>query len=216
MRGKSGFLASLIVLVAGVVLILVRNCSVFKWLVFAFGILFVVASVVNVVLSIGADKAKVYRDGTVRHRRSMSSLLFGWISSLGCLALGIIMLVKPEPYVAILSIFMAVALLFGALFQFYMIAFAVRPIMMPSWLYLFPTLLVIGGIMILAMELAESVVVLITGVGFVLFSIGNFAGYATMRNLSKKTDDVTSEDNIDTNINPDDIVPLDDVTDGTD
>ena len=170
MKYRSILLYSVLILVAGIILIIIHNYDVFSALIITLGVVFIIPGVINLMVLPGSNNPK--KNDT--KRRSRQDIINGLISSTGSVILGITMIGWSNLYVKFLPIIFAILLIIGGCFHFCAIAMAFRPTKLPTWLYLFPSLLVIIGLVVIYMDKAVLLphhIVLLTGIGFVVFAI---------------------------------------------
>ncbi len=168
MKGKSSILSALIILTLGVVMIIVNRSLTSQGVVIAGGIVFLVASVLNIWSLMRSPK-----EGA---RRSWGASAIGWITGVAGVILGVSMLIFESAFVALVTFLFGALLVIGAVFHLYVLAISYRPVALPPWLYAVPLLLLGAGVY----ELYnfgvqnDSLTNIITGSGLVVFAIGVF------------------------------------------
>lgn len=176
MKTRSAWLASILILAAGVILTIIYRLDVFTGIVIALGIIFIIPGVINLVSLPGSSKPIVKKEQTDKsqqmRRRSRFDVITGLISSTGSVILGITMIGWSDLYIKFLPIIFAILLIIGGCFHFIAMAMAIRPIKLPVWLYVMPiTLLVMGFSIIYVTSLQPHHIVLIMGAGLIIFAI---------------------------------------------
>ena len=168
MKGKSSILSALIILTLGVVMIIVNRSLTSQGVVIAGGIVFLVASVLNIWSLMRSPK-----EGA---RRSWGASAIGWITGVAGVILGVSMLIFESAFVALVTFLFGALLVIGALFHFYVLAISYRPVALPPWLYAVPLLLLGAGVYALYNfgVQNDSLTNIITGSGLVVFAIGVF------------------------------------------
>lgn len=134
-----------------------------------------------IMYSARSSKAVVKRGGS-------SSNIPALLASVAAIALGIWMTVDPGALVSIIVYIFAGLLIFGGAYHIYMIAYGYRPQHFPGWMYVFPSILLITGIVILVIGAATitDYIVLITGIAMVIFSVSSFLEYAGRQSFRKE------------------------------
>lgn len=168
MRGRNLFFTGLVVALLGLVLILFRTSLADGGVVIAAGILFVVAGLLNTSVFLAS------RDKDGRTRMGALGTAFGWIASAAAVVLGLAMLIFSKAFVAIVGFMFAVLLLFAALFQLFLLLFGSKPARLSNLFFLVPTALIGGAIYIFMRKPdtgGEMTIMLVTGIGFMLFGI---------------------------------------------
>ncbi|MDE5627934.1 MAG: DUF308 domain-containing protein [Muribaculaceae bacterium] len=168
MKGRNLILTGLIALVVGLLLILFRDSLANGGVVIAGGILFVVAGVLNMTVFLAS------RDKQGRAHLGAFGTAFGWIASAAAVVLGLAMLIFSHVFVAIVGFMFAVLLLFGALFQIFLILFGARPVSLSRWFFLVPTALIGAALFIFLRKpdtVGEHTIMLLTGIGLGIFGL---------------------------------------------
>lgn len=151
------FLTAIIVGLVGLLLIIFEGRGdLLRWIAILIGIMFIVpgAFVLTGELRCPADQ------------RSDSAV----VASAGCLALGVCMCVVPGVFVGIFIYLFAFMLILGGVYQ---IIFISRMTGLGGTFYIIPVVLALTGIVMLCAgaERDASVIVLIMGIGMVLYSV---------------------------------------------
>lgn len=175
MKVKTALLVSLLIFVAGIVLMIIHSFDVFTSLIIAMGIVFIVPGIINIAsLSTtrqeNRNKAKV----TIGSR---FQTICGLISGVGSVIMGISMIGWSELFLKFLPMIFGTILILGGCFHACAMGMAFRPIRLPLWLYILPILLVALGLSIIFVDKAILLpchIVLMTGIGLVIFAINAF------------------------------------------
>ncbi|MCM1068225.1 MAG: DUF308 domain-containing protein [Muribaculaceae bacterium] len=183
MRGRNLFFTGLVIAAVGLLLILFRAPLADGGVVIAAGILFVLAGLLNMSVFLGS------RDSSGKARMGAFGTAFGWIASAAAVVLGLAMLIFSKAFVAIVGFMFAVLLLFAALFQFFLLLFGSRPVRLPNWYFVVPALLVAAAIYIFMRKpdtAGETVDLIVTGCGFILFGAATVLEGLTIGNLNRR------------------------------
>lgn len=188
MKSKSAVWSSVVLFIIGVALIVLKGRdSLLGTIVFIAGIMFIVPSVINMLMLIReANRRKAgYRSPA---DRGFVTRCIGWCSSIGGLGLGIAMLLTPGTFSPILVYIFAGILVLGGIYHFYILARAYRPIIFPGWLYILPAALVAEGAVIFFSIVKDDVpaVVLMTGIGMVVFAVATFVEAMSLYSFNRK------------------------------
>ncbi|MCM1036263.1 MAG: DUF308 domain-containing protein [Bacteroides sp.] len=167
MKGRNLFLIGLLVLVAGVVLIILHKAVTTTGIVITGGVLFILAGLLNMAVFLGAKPE-------TKAQRGMFSAVFSWVSSAAAVILGLAMLIFEPTFAALVAFMFGVLIAFGALYQFFLLAYGCRPARLPGWLYVIPTALAAGAVYLFIARdetLTGDMVLLITGVALAVFGL---------------------------------------------
>ena len=184
MNTRSNIVTSILILIVGVVFIFMQSREdVLHAIVLILGILFIAASVLNLIM--------LYAGKT--HANSSSGRISGVLASGAALALGIWMAVSPGAIINVIVYAFAVLLILGGLYHLYVLAYGYRPLRFPGWLYIFPAVLVIAGVTMLIVggPQIQNYIVLITGIAMVIFSVCSFLEYAGQQSFARGERQIT-------------------------
>ncbi len=173
MKGKSSILSAVLILTLGVVLLIINKSLSAAGIVTCGGVLFLLASVLNIFFYLNEDT----RHTSGRRTGGALSRIYGWITSVAGIILGLCMLLFEGVFVPLIPYIFGGLLLLGGVFHFYVISISYRPIVFPSWLYAIPALLVAVGVWICFLDATNpdnSLMIILTGSGLCLFSLGVF------------------------------------------
>lgn len=180
-------MTNVVILAAGIILIAAfRRPDFLHTLIFITGVLFIVPGLINI-FSLAREKKKGPENP---ERKPAGALVISWITSGAAVILGISMCVIPGSYVSLLIYIFALTLIVLGGYHIYMLAKGLKPVSFPGWTYAMPVLTAAAGIAILLLQWfrtteGHSAVVLITGIGLVLFAVTSFIEMAGIRATHK-------------------------------
>lgn len=181
MKGKSSILSSVLILALGVVMIIINKSLKASGVVMCGGILFLLASLFNVFNLMSEDR---------RLRVSMISQVFGWICSIAGIILGLCMLVFDATFIPLIPYIFGLLLALASVFHFFVLSISYRPVMFPGWMYLFPVVILAGGVWVFFMNAGTSdpQMMIVTGAGLNVFSVAVFieAGFLHVYNKAQR------------------------------
>lgn len=192
MKGKGGIITNLVILATGIVLIALNNkADILSGIIVITGCAFVIPSVLNMAILLFRESRK--NKGVEQSRASMIS---GMLASLGGLALGTWMILFPDTLVGLLVYLFAALLLAGGVYHLYMLLFGLRPLKFPFWMYLFPALLIITGVVLFGTDIKtiEAHIVLIAGIAMTVFACASFLAMSGSQWFGKRGGDSLPED----------------------
>ena len=175
MKVKSAFMLSLLILVVGVVLIFLHNFDVFTALIIGLGIVFIIPGIISI-FNLSATKNMVSEDKKTKPN-SRFQIICGLISGVGSVIMGICMIGWSDMFVKFIPMIFGTILTLGGCFHLCAMAMAMRPIRVPFWLYILPIALIAMGISIIFIDksiLLDYHIILMTGIGLIVFSISSF------------------------------------------
>lgn len=169
-RKSSGvsLLTGVLILVIGIVLIICNKMITGHGVVVLAGILFLLTGVVNLVLYVTRKEP----DGTMRNRGM--ALFFGWLVSLAAIILGLCMLVFNATFNALIPFIFGLLVFFGAVMLAFTMLFNVRKVFkVPGWMWCFPGVMVVLGIVTLMQPptTSDPLVMILTGSAMILFGL---------------------------------------------
>lgn len=175
MKSGSNWLTIIIVFVVGILLIVWhQRIDILSWIVIAVGLMLVIPGLYSLISAMVRKK----EDEKINYSASSASI----VASVGALALGVWMIVKPAFFVGLLAyIFAAILILYG-IYHIIVIGFWAKPIIMPGWFYIIPVLMIIAGVVLLctSVRTLNSVVVLITGIALVASAVNSMLETVSM------------------------------------
>ncbi len=168
MKGKNLIFTGVIVFLVGLLLLIFRRPLANGGIVYAAGIIFVGAGILNITVFLGS------RDKDGRSRMGAFGTAFGWIVSAAAVILGLAMIIFKGAFVALIGFMYGVLILFAALFMLFMLIFGSRPTRLSNWFFLVPTALVGASIYIFMRKPdvpGETIDILVTAISFMLFGL---------------------------------------------
>lgn len=170
MKGHKLIFTALLALAAGIALIVTHRTVSSGGVVIAGGVMFVLAGFINVIAFLSS------RDENGKSHLGSFGLAFGWLTSGAAVVLGLSMLIFQSTFVGLVPFIFGVLVVFGALFQFFVLSVGIRPVTLPAWLYVFPLVLV-GLSVYVFMQQSQTddrMIMLATGIAFTVFGIAMF------------------------------------------
>lgn len=170
MKGKSSILSAVLILTLGVVLVIINRSLRPEGIVICGGVMFLVAAVLNIFFFMGEDAA----DNGKRRNGGALTRIFGWLSSIAGLILGLCMLVFESSFTPLIPYIFGGVLILAAAFHFYVLSLSYRPIVFPGWTYVIPVLILVAGVWVFFMDgnTSSSLMMILTGSGLCVFSVG--------------------------------------------
>lgn len=175
MSGKSDLFTSLVVAIAGVVMIcLYQRIDILAWIVMLIGAMFLIPGLFSLILGMRSRQ----------NGGSTTTLLAG----IGAVALGVIMMVLPNSFTGILVFIFAGLLIIGGVYHIVFVGWLARPFVLPFYYYILPVLMVVAGIVLIVInkQLLNSIVVLVTGISFVVWSFCSLVEWIATHPTSRK------------------------------
>lgn len=171
MKGKNLILVALAALAAGVAMIIFRQDLASYRVVVGCGILFILAGVANMTVFLGS------RDREGNARMGAAGTAIGWVASAAAVVLGVVMVLFRTVFVSMVGYMFAILLLFGALFQFFLLLFGSKPAKLSSWFFLIPMALCGAAVYIFMQQpgRADLAIMTVTGAGFAVFGLFTLA-----------------------------------------
>lgn len=196
MKSTTSLLTGILILAIGVILIICRNLITGQGIVTVAGILFLLTGIVNIILYV------TEKDEDGKRRNRGFAAIVGWLVSLATITLGLCMLIFTTTFNSMIAFLFGLLIVFGALMQLYAIVFGVRRVTaVPAWTYAFPVVMAGLGIAVFTQKTGtggnDSVVMLLTGIGFLVFGLGAIVLGAIIsgaKALRKKAEEGESQD----------------------
>jgi hypothetical protein len=166
MTNKLNFLIGLIAVVLGALFVWLYDSEALpRNIVLLCGIAFIIPALTSLV----ALALLWRRDGMVTAMRVVQM-----VCGLGGLGLGVCIILLPDVFRALLVYPFALLMLIGGAYQIYLLSNSQRTVNFSAWLCVAPILILVAGVLLLCLswmdvEVAEHVVVLITGLAAVVF-----------------------------------------------
>ncbi len=167
-KTSTSIIIGALAVLAGVVLIFCNNLIDSKMIVSTGGLMFIVAGVLNGLMTF------FVKDASGNRRSKGAPFVFNIIASAAAVAFGICMLVLNEDFQKLIPIVFSVLILFGALMLFYFLGFGSRDLDPAKWLFAFPVLVLIGAIAVYLLKSPDddSRIMIFTGLSIVFFGLG--------------------------------------------
>lgn len=188
MKAKTAILMSLLIFVAGIVLTIIHTLDVFTGLIIALGIIFIIPGIINIATLSSIKQEEL--DNKKSSQPSRFHVVCGLISAVGSVIMGISMIGWTELFIKFLPLIFGSILIFGGCFHACAMGMAFRPIRLPLWLYIFPVILIALGASIIFIDKATLLphhIVLMTGIGFIIFAINAFIEMWLTRKVKSPT-----------------------------
>lgn len=191
MKGKNLIFTGIIALIIGALMYIFHTDLASGGIVMASGIIFVAAGVLNMTVFLGS------RDKEGRARMGAFGTAFGWVASAAAVVLGLAMLIFSKAFAAMIGFIFAVLLLFGALFQLFLLLFGSKPTQLSRWFFLVPIALIAAAIYVFLRKpdtQGETIDIIFVSCSFILFGIvtvieGSIVGNTNRRALRNSTEE---------------------------
>lgn len=172
MNTKTAFMGSLLIFVAGIILLIIHSYDVFSALIISLGIIFIIPGIINIttISTTKCDNGGVTKVKVQSRFQAMTSL----ISGVGSVIFGVVMIGWSFMFVKFLPVIFGIMLILGGCFHLCAMAMAFKPVKLPVWLYIMPIALIIMGLSILFIDksvLLPHHIVMMTGIGLMIFAI---------------------------------------------
>lgn len=184
MKNKTSIWIGLATLVAGVALILFNSSITSVGVVMTAGIVLILLSLANGLITIRMRKK------TEDSRQRVVPYGTGIVLSGVGVVFGIVVLAMNVSFQQVIPVLFGAIVTIAALMLFYQLTWGVRPVVMPGWLYILPTLMVVLAVFTF-MQHADNPdedrrVMIFTGVALCLYSLCVFVGMAHLSALQRK------------------------------
>lgn len=172
MKTKSALLAGILVLIVGIALIFFHRDITSSAVVITGGSLFCAAGVLNIAI--------MYLYKNDEGQRRIRGVPFGLAVAVSAAAiiLGICVLCFQPTFTALTPLVFGSLVTLVTIVLFYMLAIGTRPVILPGWLYIFPTLCAVGAVMIFllyksgdAQVIRDERMILYTGISLCLYAV---------------------------------------------
>lgn len=198
MKFKGLVFFNFIVLALGIAFLFVSAADRVMELIVAAGTVFILLAIVNIAMLIrrrqtkpsqGASTGWRMTKATERAQRPGTAVTFiGWLCSIGAAILGVVMVVTPATFTSFLIYIFSIAIFLGGCYHIYMLSKGIAPVRLPSWVYTFPLILIVGSVVmfmldVFAHRIDQTTVILAAGIGMIIFAITSFIeifGYKTL------------------------------------
>lgn len=173
MKSKNLTYTGVVTLILGILLIFMKGAAI-SAVVMVMGIFFLVAALLNVFFAF----------------KKYSNPVMSILTAIGALVLGLWLLFDPQGFTSIIVYFFAALMIVAGIFHICMLAFGFKDVKFPFAFYILPILLVLGGaaIILIGSERMINMIVLLTGIALVIYSICNFleaAGESSYKRIER-------------------------------
>lgn len=167
MKTKTSIWAGILTLAVGVLLLIFNAMITSSRILIVGGILFLACGILNLAVTFLA------KDNQGRRRMRGAGFGLAIIVSIAAIALGISILCFPQTFIDLTPLVFGTLVAMGALILFYSLAIASRPILLPGWLYIFPTLIAVGAVLIYMLHTPQDDdrMIIYTGASLCLFGV---------------------------------------------
>lgn len=171
-------LTNVILLLAGIILIVFHGVpNILEWGCRVMGAMFMLPAVVYLIMV------------AVRHADARTSADYmGVLPAVGGLCFGLVMIIKAHLFDGILQLLLGMLLLVLGLFHVIYLLLSRKSLNIKSWYYICPLIVLLCGILSLtlpSLRASVSTVVLITGIGLLLFNFTSLQEYLAERRVRR-------------------------------
>ena len=171
-------LTNVILLLAGIILIVFHGVpNILEWGCRVMGAMFMLPAVVYLIMV------------AVRHADARTSADYmGVLPAVGGLCFGLVMIIKAHLFDGILQLLLGMLLLVLGLFHVIYLLLSRKSLNIKSWYYICPLIVLLCGILSLtlpSLRTSVSTVVLITGIGLLLFNFTSLQEYLAERRVRR-------------------------------
>ena len=170
-------LTNVLMLLAAICLLLFNGVpDLMVWVARVLGVLFLLPALAYLIVV------------AVRHagKRSGTDYL-GMLPALGGVCFGIIMLIRPEKFTAVLQLLMGVLLVVLGLYHIIYLALSTRTLKIKGWYYFAPVIVALGGMLSLTwLHDKDQTLVFVTGIGLLLFNFTSLQEYLAERRARRE------------------------------
>ncbi len=173
MERKSRILENIVVLGIGVLLLCVYGQKdLYHWIITLVGVMFIAPAVIGMFGQATQDsRAREVALRTGEPRRGRMNSVMSWITCVAGVILGVVFIIYWETFKPVLSFLMGALVVAGGIYHFYVLAMGYKQVKFPGWFYLFPSILAVGGGVLLFGKYQESTTAMITGIGMIIFAV---------------------------------------------
>ncbi len=206
MKLKGLVFFNIVVLALGIVFLFVSAAGRVLGLITVAGATFILLATINIALLIrrrrantskGAPEGWRLTQASARAQRPSAAVVFiGWLCSIGAAILGIVMVVTPATFTAFLIYIFSIAIFLGGCYHIYMLSKGIAPVRLPSWVYAFPLVLIVGPVVmfmldVFAHRINHTSIILAAGIGMIIFAVTSFIEIFGYKSLAVKTHGIT-------------------------
>jgi len=168
MKGRNLFLIGVPALAAGVALIFARNAVTTVGIAITCGVLFIIVGLLNIAAAFWGQNREP------KAQRGVLSTAVSWVCSAAALILGPMMLIFQPEFAAMVPFMFGVLIVFGAIYQLFLMVYGCRPVQLPGWLYVAPVALTAAAIYLFVAggeNMTDDMALLITGISLAVFGL---------------------------------------------
>ncbi|MCM1451947.1 MAG: hypothetical protein NC102_06790 [Clostridium sp.] len=161
MKGRTLTFFGILAAVVAAALIIARNSITPLGVVLTGGILFILAGLANCI-------------AISRNKEAGAGKVFGYVANAASIVFGICMIAFQGSFVPLVTFIFGLLVAMLAIWQFYVLAAAVRPHVLPGWLYVFPIALAVAATYIFVAKdsVAQLPIILVTGISAAVLAAG--------------------------------------------
>ena len=191
MNSKSTIFTNVIILIAGVILCYVHSqANIPHQIVFIAGIALMVPGLINLVLLFSHDEDK-------KHRPTAMMKVAGWISSVGSVGLGALMIIAPGLFTPILVYIFGFVMILASLLLIFLLSKASKDGEIAGWVYIGPVLVLIAGVVMVCLgqpRVTDAMLTLITGIAMIVFALSWFTASIMIASRRRKAAKALNEE----------------------
>ena len=181
MKNSGSILTSFVLIVAGVLLCILNGRSdLLHTIVKIVGAAFFVSGVINVFIMINHSS---------KRKGNSFSRIAGWLSGIGGVLLGLAMFFYPPLFTTVLVYLFGILLILGGIIQICIMAWGYKDASLSGWLYIVPVVLIVAGVIMIcsdSLRVNASLMVIITGLGMILYGLNSFFGMIAVANARQQ------------------------------
>ncbi len=206
MKLKGLVFFNIVVLALGIVFLFVSAAGRVLGLITVAGAAFILLATINIALLVrrrrantskGAPEGWRLTQASARAQRPSAAVVFiGWLCSIGAAILGVVMVVTPATFTAFLIYIFSIAIFLGGCYHIYMLSKGIAPVRLPSWVYAFPLVLIVGPVVMFMLDMFahrinHTSIILAAGIGMIIFAVTSFIEIFGYKSLAVKTHGIT-------------------------
>ncbi len=188
MKKNISITQNIIILIVGIALLVLHpQPGLLNSMVIIAGALFALSAMIAMIMLFWAGRKKSNTTSsnentqledieTESHGNTFTHAI-GWICGVGCLGLGLALMLTPETFKDLWQYIFSFIIFFGGIYHFYLLLSSYRDVIFPRWFYIMPTVLVAAGVTMGLISITheqEQIIVLVTGIAMTLFAFGSF------------------------------------------
>lgn len=188
MKAKPYLLTYLAALALGIILIIFAGrTDLFKWIVIAIGILFILPGLGTLISSLIPSKDA---EGNLVRKPWFPAAM-----GIVCLVFGVILVCLPGFFAAYIVYTLGIMLILCGLAQIVYMSVVAHAVKMNKWFYLVPWLTLLAGIAVLLMgpDGLENIAVILTGIFLICYGVNGVWGMIIGKNRMKQLGATTRE-----------------------